>query len=84
MPLSKIYHAAFDAHLLGADADYRVHVSRRLLTQRDGPMLEVLKSMHGNKLHLPVVRKTSQIESGWQCGLMYSEDMSNAAERGVG
>ena len=53
LPLSKIHHAAFDAHLLGVDADYRVHVSRRLLTQRDGPMLEVLKNMHGNKLHLP-------------------------------
>lgn len=53
LPLSKIHHAAFDSHLLGIDPDYRIHVSRRLMTQKDGPMLELLKQMHGNKLHLP-------------------------------
>jgi putative restriction endonuclease len=46
-PLSKIHHAAFDAHLIGIDADYRLHVSERLLTQNDGPMLEALKRLHG-------------------------------------
>jgi putative restriction endonuclease len=30
IPLSKIHHAAFDAHLLGIDPDYRLHVSERL------------------------------------------------------
>jgi putative restriction endonuclease len=30
IPLSKVHHAAFDAHLLGIDADYRLHVSERL------------------------------------------------------
>jgi putative restriction endonuclease len=29
IPLSKIHHAAFDAHLLGIDPDYRVHVSKK-------------------------------------------------------
>lgn len=29
LPLSKIHHAAFDAHLLGVDPDFRIHVSRR-------------------------------------------------------
>jgi putative restriction endonuclease len=53
LPLSKIHHAAFDAHLIGIDADFRVHVSRRLLGQRDGPMLELLKQTHGAKLRLP-------------------------------
>lgn len=53
LPLSKIHHAAFDAHLLGVDPDFRIHVSRRLLTQKDGPMLELLKKMHGERLHLP-------------------------------
>src|SRR5271167_1436330 len=43
IPLSKIHHAAFDAHLIGIDADYRLHVSERLLGQNDGPMLEALK-----------------------------------------
>jgi putative restriction endonuclease len=42
IPLSKIHHAAFDAHLIGIDPDYRLHVSKRLLIQRDGPMLEAL------------------------------------------
>lgn len=53
LPLSKIHHAAFDAHLLGIDPDFRIHVSQRLLTQKDGPMLELLKRMHGESLHLP-------------------------------
>src|SRR5712671_1270608 len=34
-------NAAFDAHLIGIDPDYRLHVSERLLGQKDGPMLEV-------------------------------------------
>jgi putative restriction endonuclease len=34
IPLSKIHHAAFDAHLIGIDPDYRLHVSERLLGQR--------------------------------------------------
>jgi putative restriction endonuclease len=38
VPLSKIHHAAFDAHLIGIDPDYRVHVSDRLLSLNDGPM----------------------------------------------
>lgn len=53
LPLSKIHHAAFDAHLLGIDPDFRIHVSRRLLTLKDGPMLELLKTVHGARLHLP-------------------------------
>jgi putative restriction endonuclease len=53
IPLSKIHHAAFDAHLIGIDADYRLHVSDRLLTLRDGPMLEALKRLSGGMIHLP-------------------------------
>ena len=53
LPLSKIHHAAFDAYLIGIDPDYRVHVSDRLLEQRDGKMLEVLKLLDGGKMHLP-------------------------------
>jgi putative restriction endonuclease len=53
IPLSKIHHAAFDAHLLGIDPDFRVHVAGRLLSQRDGPMLESLKRLNGSQLHLP-------------------------------
>jgi putative restriction endonuclease len=51
--LSKIHHAAFDAHLIGIDPDYRLHVSERLLGQKDGPMLEALKGLKGGIIHLP-------------------------------
>ena len=53
LPLSKIHHAAFDAHLIGIDPYYRLHVSDRLLDQNDGSMLEALKQLDGEALHLP-------------------------------
>jgi putative restriction endonuclease len=53
IPLSKIHHAAFDAHLIGVDPDFRVHVSERLLLQQDGPLLESMKRLHHGMLHLP-------------------------------
>lgn len=53
IPLSKLHHAAFDAHLVGVDADYKVHVSDQLLELRDGPVLEALKQMNGCKIILP-------------------------------
>ena len=53
IPLSKIHHAAFDAHLIGIDPDYKLHVSERLLIQRDGPLLEALKRLNGGTIHLP-------------------------------
>lgn len=53
IPLSKIHHAAFDAHLIGIDPDYRLHVSERLLVQHDGPILEALKRLNGGTIHLP-------------------------------
>ena len=57
LPLSKIHHAAFDAHLIGIDPDYRLHVSGRLLDQHDGPMLEALKQLDGGMVHLPTRTK---------------------------
>ena len=57
LPLSKIHHAAFDAHLIGIDPDYRLHVSERLLDLHDGPMLEALKQLDGGMLHLPARTK---------------------------
>lgn len=53
IPLSKIHHAAFDAHLIGIDPDFRLHVSDRLMNQNDGPMLEALKGLHGGYIHPP-------------------------------
>jgi putative restriction endonuclease len=57
IPLSKIHHAAFDAHLIGIDPDYRLHVSGRLLGQNDGPMLDALKQLNGGTIHLPARMK---------------------------
>jgi putative restriction endonuclease len=53
LPLSKIHHAAFDAHLIGIDPDYQLHVSDRLLVQKDGPMHEALKRLNREMIHLP-------------------------------
>ena len=53
IPLSKIHHAAFDAHLIGIGPDYRLHVSDRLLGRNDGPMLEALKRLNGQEIRLP-------------------------------
>ena len=53
IPLSKIHHAAFDAHLIGIDPNYRLHVSDRLLDQNDGPMLNALKLLNDGTIHLP-------------------------------
>jgi putative restriction endonuclease len=57
IPLSKIHHAAFDAHLIGIDPDYKVHVSDRLLDRHDGPLLEALKKLKDETIHLPVRHK---------------------------
>jgi putative restriction endonuclease len=35
IPLSKIHHAAFDAHLIGIDPDYRLHVSPQWIRMMD-------------------------------------------------
>jgi putative restriction endonuclease len=59
IPLSKIHHAAFDAHLIGIDPDYKLHVSDRLLVQNDVPMLEALKRLNGGMFHLPARAKDS-------------------------
>jgi putative restriction endonuclease len=53
LPLSKIHHAAFDAHLIGIDPDFGIHVSKRLLDRKDGPFLEALKRLNGGTLYLP-------------------------------
>src|SRR6266480_585924 len=57
IPLSKIHHAAFDSHLIGIDPDFRIHVSHRLLTRQDGPLLETLKQLDQGMLHLPARSK---------------------------
>ena len=53
VPLSKLHHVAFDAHLIGIDPDFRVHISERLLARNDGPLLETLKGLSGGSLRMP-------------------------------
>lgn len=56
LSLCSIHHRAFDQDLVGVDPSLRVHVSRRLLEDDDGPMLDVLKVSHGATLSAPSKR----------------------------
>lgn len=53
LSLCSIHHKAFDSDLVGVSPDYRVHVSRSLMDDDDGPMLELLKRFHRRPIHLP-------------------------------
>ena len=54
LPLTKLHHAAFDAHLIGIDPDYRIHLSDRLLEIHDGPFLELgLKGIARTQIDMP-------------------------------
>lgn len=57
IPLAKTHHAAFDAHLIGIDPDFKIHVSRRILDQKDGPTLQALKGLNSNRIYLPAREK---------------------------
>jgi putative restriction endonuclease len=60
LPLTKIHHAAFDAHLIGVDPDYRIHASERLLEIHDGPYLEFgLKAMAGTSTQFAATNRGS-------------------------
>jgi putative restriction endonuclease len=54
LSLCSIHHRAYDNDLVGVSPDYDVHVSRRLLEDEDGPMLELLKQFHRTEIVLPV------------------------------
>lgn len=56
LSLCSIHHRAFDEDLVGVAPDLRVHVSRRLLDEDDGPMLDVLKEFHGAAITAPSKR----------------------------
>ncbi len=53
LSLCSIHHRAFDQDLIGVSADYLVHVSRRLLDDDDGPMLDLLKRFHRSPIAVP-------------------------------
>jgi putative restriction endonuclease len=56
LSLCAIHHRAFDQNLVAVAPDYGVEVSKRLLDDEDGPMLELLKGFHGQRIHLPTRR----------------------------
>ena len=53
LSLCSIHHRAFDQHLVGVSPEYDVSVSRKLLEDEDGPMLDLLKGFHGQPIQLP-------------------------------
>jgi putative restriction endonuclease len=53
LSLCSIHHRAFDSDLLGVSPEREVHVSRRLLEDDDGPMLDVLKEFHRRPIVVP-------------------------------
>jgi putative restriction endonuclease len=53
LSLCSIHHRAFDQDLVGVAPDYKVHVSRKLLDDEDGPMLDVLKVFHEQTIVVP-------------------------------
>ena len=53
LSLCSIHHRAFDEDLVGVSPDHEVHVARRLLEDEDGPMLELLKGFHGQRIIVP-------------------------------
>jgi putative restriction endonuclease len=59
LSLCSIHHRAFDNDLVGVSPDYDVHVSKRLLDDEDGPMLELLKGFHKQSIVLPT-------KQGWR------------------
>lgn len=58
LSLCSIHHRAFDGNLVGVSPDYEVHVSRALLDDDDGPMLDLLKGFHRQPLHVPTRRSS--------------------------
>jgi putative restriction endonuclease len=53
LSLCSIHHRAFDQDLVGVSPDYVVHVSKDLLEDEDGPMLDLLKTFHRAPIVVP-------------------------------
>ncbi len=52
--LCKIHHCAYDANILGVDAEVRVHIRPDVLAEIDGPMLKHgLQELDGIRLQVP-------------------------------
>ena len=53
LSLCSIHHRAFDSDLVAVSPDYTVRVSPRLLSDADGPMLELLKTFDEKPIYVP-------------------------------
>lgn len=54
LALCAIHHLAYDRNLMGIDPEGVVHIGKRVLKERDGPMLrEGLQGFHGHSIALP-------------------------------
>ncbi|WP_299233625.1 HNH endonuclease [uncultured Halomonas sp.] len=51
--LSRLHHRAYDADLIGIDPDYRIHLNDNLLSTQDGPLLESMKQLNGQRIAIP-------------------------------
>ena len=51
--MSTLHHTAYDTNLIGIDPAFRVHVSNRVLANRDGPLLGALQELNNRKIRLP-------------------------------
>ncbi|MCW1922408.1 HNH endonuclease [Luteolibacter arcticus] len=74
--LSTLHHAAYDANLIGISPEGIIHVSDRLLSETDGPLLESgLKALRGEKMRFP----TDQIARPDRHALAYRFEEFRAA-----
>ena len=51
--MSVLYHTAYDANLLGIDAEGKLYINRELLEIHDGPMLKALQNIQGCRMANP-------------------------------
>ena len=54
LSLCKLHHAAFDRWFFSVRPDYSIEVSPKILSEKDGPMLQHgLKEIHNQRIQLP-------------------------------
>ena len=72
LSLCSIHHRAFDQHLVGISPEYKVHVSRRLLDDQDGPMLDLLKGFPRQNFRCPRAKPGDLTGNVWRNALSAS------------
>jgi putative restriction endonuclease len=53
LALCSLHHAAFDRYFVGLRPDYVMEVRSDLLSEKDGPTLIGIQSLHGKRIYLP-------------------------------